>query len=240
MDFRCRAGGPLRDVESATGTAHDDRLAGNRRSNWLSGDDGDDRIAGRKGNDSLEGGDGGDVMLGGPGDEQMSLGRADDGPDRASCGAGEDRLFDQAPSDFLDDDCDQLFFDTFGGRLVGGIGGVTSHLPLRTGRPPIVLSTVLSCLPFDRHSPCPLELELRVHGPAVRGGTAPPRGTLLGSSSNTFALGEEKGVNLDVSPTGLEMLRRHRALIVSVTTSGQAPYGAGYMTVVRTPAASPR
>jgi Ca2+-binding RTX toxin-like protein len=225
----------VKGVESAFGTAHNDRLAGNRRSNGLIGDDGDDRIAGRAGNDSLAGGDGRDVMLGGPGDEQMSFGRADEAPDRASCGSGKDRLFDQAPSDFLNDDCERLFFNTFGERLIGDAGEVKSLLPLRAGQPPTVLSATLFCYPFDVHAPCPLGLELRVHGPAVRGGTAPPRGTLLGSSSYTFALGEEKSVSLDVSPTGLELLRRHRALRVSVTTTGEPPYGAGYLTVLRTP-----
>jgi RTX calcium-binding nonapeptide repeat (4 copies) len=226
----------VKGVEGAFGTAHNDRLAGNRRSNWLIGDDGDDRIAGRAGNDSLEGGNGRDALLGGPGDEQMAFGRADEAPDRGSCGSGEDRMFDQAPSDFLNDDCEQLFFDTFGERLIGDAGEVRSLLPLRAGRPPTVLSATLFCYPFDAHAPCPLGLELRVHGPATRHGTAPPRGTLLGSTYQVFSLNEEKSVSLDVSPTGLELLRRHRALRVSVSATGEPPYGpAGYLTVLRTP-----
>jgi Ca2+-binding RTX toxin-like protein len=163
----------VKGVESAFGTADNDRLAGNRRSNWLSGGDGDDRIAGRGGNDSLEGGNGSDVMRGGPGTEQVSFGRADQAPDRASCGTGMDRLFGMAPSDFLNDDCELLFFDTFGERLIGNAGEVRSHLPLGAGRPPIVLSATLFCYPFDVHAPCPFAVELRVHGPAVGGGTAP-------------------------------------------------------------------
>jgi hypothetical protein len=51
-----------------------------------------------------------------------------------------------------------------------------------------------------------------------------------------FALGEEKGVTLEVSPTGLKLLRRHRALHVSVITTGTPPFGpAGYLTVLRSP-----
>jgi hypothetical protein len=226
----------VKGVESAFGTADNDRLAGNRRSNWLSGGDGDDRIAGRGGDDSLEGGNGRDVMLGGPGTEQMSFGRADQAPDRAACGAGMDRLFDMAPSDFLNDDCERLFFDTFGERLIGNAGEVRSRLPLRAGRPPAVLSATLFCLPFDVHAPCPLRLELRVHGPATGGGTAPPPGTLLGSSYDSFAVAEEKNVTLEVSPTGLDLLRRHRALRVSVTAAGGPPFGpAGYLTLLRSP-----
>jgi hypothetical protein len=226
----------VKGVESAFGTAGNDRLAGNRRSNWLIGGDGDDRIVGEEGNDSLEGGNGRDLMLGGPGDDQVPFGRADQAPDRAFCGPGMDRLFDMAPGDFLNDDCERLFFDTFGERLVGEAGEVRSLLPLRAGRPPVVLSATLSCLPFDVHAPCPLGLELRVHGPATRRGTAPPPGTALGSSFHMFALGEEKSVTLEVSPTGLKLLRRHRALHVSVTTTGTPPFGpAGYLTVLRSP-----
>jgi RTX calcium-binding nonapeptide repeat (4 copies) len=226
----------VKSVESAIGTTDNDRLAGNRRSNWLTGGDGDDRITGRGDNDSLEGGNGRDVMIGGPGTEQMSFGRADQAPDRASCGAGMDRLFDMAPSDFLNDDCERLFFDTFGERLIGDAGEVRSLLPLRTGSAPAVLTAALFCYPFDVHAPCPLELELRVHGPATRRGTSPPPGTLLGSSYHSFAVGEQKNVTLQISPTGLELLRRHRALRVSVTATGGPPFGpAGYLTVLRTP-----
>jgi RTX calcium-binding nonapeptide repeat (4 copies) len=226
----------VRGVESAFGTAGNDRLAGNRRSNWLIGGDGDDRIVGEEGNDSLEGGNGRDLMLGGQGDDQVPFGRADEAPDRAFCGAGMDSLFDMAPGDFLNDDCERLFFDTFGERLVGEAGEVRSLLPLRSGRPPVGLSATLSCLPFDVHAPCPLGLELRVHGPATRRGTAPPPSTPLGSSFQMFALGEEKRVSLEVSPTGLKLLRRHRALHVSVTTTGKPPFGpAGYLTVLRGP-----
>jgi RTX calcium-binding nonapeptide repeat (4 copies) len=223
-------------VETALGGRGDDRLAGNRRSNWLTGGDGDDRIAGRRGNDTLEGGNGRDVMLGGPGTEQLTFGRADQAPDRASCGAGMDRLFEMAPSDFLNDDCERLFFDTFGDRLIGDAGEVRSLLPLRAGLPPNVLSARLTCLPFDVHAPCQLRMEVRVHGPAARRGTAPPRGTLLGSSSHTFALGEQKIVSLRLSRAGVELVRRHRALRVRVITTGGPPFGpSGYLTVLRTP-----
>jgi Ca2+-binding RTX toxin-like protein len=222
-------------VESAVGTAANDRLAGNRRSNWLIGGDGDDRIAGRGRNDSLEGGNGRDVMLGGPGDEQLSFG-GDEAPDRAFCGAGTDSLFGMAPGDFLNDDCERLFFGNFGERLSGHTGEVRSLLPLRPGQRPLVLSALLFCAPFDVHAPCPLELELRVRGPASPHGTAPPPGTLLGSTSEMIALGEAKPVSLEVSPRGLKLLRRHKALRVSVTTNGEPPFGpAGYLTVLRSP-----
>ena len=219
-------------VEGALGGAGDDRLMGNRRVNWLSGGDGHDRIAGRGGGDFVEGGSGGDVMLGGPGKDQLSLGRDDGDPEQARCGAGPDRVFDISPNDFADDRCEELAFDTFGERLVGLF--VRSHLPLQVGLPPVVLSATLTCLPFDVHAACPLGLELRVDGPATRRGTAPPRGTLLGSSSYTFALAEQKSVSLGLSTVGLRHLRRHRALRVRVSTTGAPPYGpSGYLTVLR-------
>jgi hypothetical protein len=40
-------------------------------------------------------------------------------------------------------------------------------------------------------------------------GRPPPRGTLLGSSSDTFSLGEKRSVSLGLSPVGVELLRRH-------------------------------
>ena len=224
----------VKRVENALGGAGDDRLAGNRRSNWLVGDEGDDRLAGRGGGDSLEGGSGRSVILGGSGGDQVSFGRADEGPEQARCGAGLDRVFGISRNDFLNDDCEQLGFDTFGDRLVGL--WVSSLLPLRSGRPPTVLSATLTCLPFDAPAPCQLGLEVRVHGPGARGGTSPPRGTLLGSSSYTFALAEQKSVSLGLLPAGVERLRRHGALRVRVTTNGNLPYGpTGYLTVLRTP-----
>jgi Ca2+-binding RTX toxin-like protein len=224
----------VKSVRSAVGGAGDDRLGGNRRTNSLDGAGGDDRIVAGRGNDHIEGGSGRNVIIAGPGDDQVSLGRTNEGPERARCGGGLDRVFGISRSDFLNDDCEQLVFDTFGERLVGLYVG--SLLPLRAGQPPTVLSATLSCLPFDVHAPCQLGLELRVHGPATRRGTAPPRGTLLGSSSHTFALGEQKSVSLGLSPEGVNLLRRHRALRVQVTTNGNPPYGpSGYLTVLRTP-----
>ncbi len=224
----------VKSVQSTVGGAGDDRLAGNTRSNSLNGALGDDRILGGRGKDYVDGGPGRNVVIAGPGDDELSLGRAGEGRERARCGAGLDRVFGVSRSDFLNDDCERLVFPTAFERLTGPY--VRSDLPLRAGRAPGVLSATLFCAPFDVHAPCHLRLEVRVHGPGARRGTAPPRGTLLGSSSYRFAVGEEKMVSLGLSPVGVQLLRRHRALRVQVTTSGKPPYGpAGYLTVLHSP-----
>jgi RTX calcium-binding nonapeptide repeat (4 copies) len=222
------------DFEFALGGAGDDRLLGNRRSNWLDGREGDDRVAGRAGDDSLAGGGGHNLLRGGRGDDQVSWNPLSEAPNRLDCGPGRDRASVMSRDDFVDDDCEVLSFLTFGERLVGD---VRSQLPLRSGDPPEVLSAALECLPFAAFAPdCEIRLELRVHGPAARGGTAPPRGTLLGSSSYTFAVSEAKVARLALSRRGLELLRRHRALRVRVTTVGDPPEELdGYLTVLRTP-----
>jgi hypothetical protein len=223
----------VREVEFALGGTGDDRLLGNARSNRLDGREGDDRIAGRAGSDSLEGGGGRNLMFGGAGGDQVSLRLPDRSPERVACGSGKDTVFEISPDDFLQDDCEALEFTTFGGRL---IGTVRSLLPLRSGDPPEVLAAPLFCAPFATPADCRIELELRVHGPATPRGTAPPRGTLLGSSSYTVALEETRVVRLALSRRGRELLRRHRALHVRVTTTGTSPdVLGGYLTVVRAP-----
>jgi hypothetical protein len=223
----------VREVEFALGGRGDDRLLGNRRSNWLDGREGDDRIAGRAGSDNLAGGGGRNLVLGGAGDDQVSLGRTDRSPERVACGSGKDIVFEISPDDFLQDDCEALDFTTFGGRL---IGTVRSLLPLRSGDPPEVLAAPLFCAAFATPADCRIELELRVHGPATRRGTAPPRGTLLGSSSYTVAVAETRVVRLALSRRGRVLLRRHRALRVRVTTTGDPPEELdGYLTVLRAP-----
>jgi hypothetical protein len=223
-------------VEDALGGAGDDRLLGTGRGNQLDGTQGDDRIVGRGGADSIEGGSGRDVIAAGPGDDSINIlyAPSDQGAERVFCGSGSDTMSGISPNDFLNDDCERLVFSSFGERLVAQ--DVTSLLPLRPRRPRTVLSATLECAPFDVGLPCEVRLELRVHGPARRGGTAPPRGTLLGSSSHAFSLGEQKSVSLELSRTGIRLLRRHGALQAEVSATGAPPYGpTGYTTVLRAP-----
>ncbi len=56
-------------IENLTGSAFDDRLAGNDGSNTLEGGDGSDVLEGRGGADVLIGGTGADVMIGGTGND---------------------------------------------------------------------------------------------------------------------------------------------------------------------------
>ena len=76
-----------------------------------------------------------------------------------------------------------------------------------------------------------------MRGPGRRGGTAPPRGTLLGSQALTLIGTETKTVELRVSSRGLRLLRRQRALRVRVVIASQfsGPAPSGYVTVLRVP-----
>jgi RTX calcium-binding nonapeptide repeat (4 copies) len=224
----------VRGVENALGGAGDDLLAGNRQNNGLYGAEGDDRIVGRQGSDLIEGGSGNNVIIGGPGNDQINANyrSTDYGAERIFCGSGRDIASWLFPNDFLHDDCEEMYFNFF---TVGAVylGGPRSELPLRKGRPPTVLSATLWCLPGRD---CDLTFELRVLGPGARRGTSPPEGTLLGSQSYTFSGLEQRNVSLDVSPAGLEILRRHRKLRVVVTiTEDPAQPPVGYQTVLRAP-----
>jgi Ca2+-binding RTX toxin-like protein len=225
------------NVEGAVGGAGDDRLAGNRRVNTLDGAEGDDRIAGRRGGDFIEGGRGRNVIIAGSGDDQINAPYrpSDEGAERVFCGVGQDSLAWVFPNDFVNDDCESLSFNFLGHQ--GLFGGSVSVLPLEKGDAPIVLTaSELWCYFVANPSGCQLRLELLVDGPGGRGGTAPPRGTLLGSQDYTFAANERKGVVLSLSPTGVQMLRRHGLLRVLVrVTEGGAEPSAGYLTVLRTP-----
>ena len=230
----------VRRVENATGGAGADRIAGNRRRNRLLGEapppvggpgGGGDRIAGRRGADSLAGGAGRNVLSGGSGDDAIALGVS--GRERVFCGAGRDSVTSPQAGDFLQADCEEPV-------LTGLIDGVLSppllrsRLPLREGRPPNVLSGRASCF-LD--NACQAILELRVQGAGTRRGTAPPRGTLLGSRSVPIGVGETKSFDLRLSPAGLGLLRRHRALrvrlIVATPRSSSRP--PGYTTLLRAP-----
>jgi hypothetical protein len=216
----------VRSIEIVVGGAGDDRLAGDRRSNTLFGEGGDDRIVGRGRADTLHGGDGRNVLVAGPGDDGLG------GDGRMSCGPGSDTVISISTRTFLEGDCEQLIFDFLGQTL---FGDVDSLLPLRKGRPPNVMSAALSCMAFATDSGCRLDLELLVHGPVGRRGTAPPRGTLLGSASYGFATGEQKTVTLGLSPAGVAILRRHGALRVRVAITADTPGPRGYLTVLRAP-----
>ena len=215
----------VRGIEDALGGGGGDRLAGDRRANRLDGGQGDDRILGRGGSDIIQDTSGANVVGAGPGNDDITINRfaspLDQDPERVLCGPGADRVSPVLPSDFLNDDCEDLF-------LVPGersrLGFIRSLLPLRQGSPPSVLSTNFRCTDFGLGlAPCRLGFELRVDGPARRRGTAPPQGTLLGSQSHTVAVGEERALGLDVSPAGLATLRRHRALRVSVSITDSSP-----------------
>jgi Ca2+-binding RTX toxin-like protein len=228
----------VKSVQNAVGGGGDDRLAGNKRSNTLDGAGGDDRIVAGRGNDYIEGGTGRNVIIAGPGDDLInSLYRPSDyGAERTFCGPGLDHVSWTFPSDFVNDDCEALEFNFLReGGLFGG--DVRSQLPLRKGGAHLVLvAPELWCYFVANPSGCGLRLDLLVDGPASRRGTAPPRGTLLGSQSYTFSPNERKSVSLSVSQAGLRMLRRHRALSVRVRVTEDAPHQpGGYLTVLRTP-----
>jgi Ca2+-binding RTX toxin-like protein len=228
----------VKSVQNAVGGGGDDRLAGNKRSNTLDGAGGDDRIVAGHGNDYIEGGTGRNVIIAGPGDDLInSLYRPSDyGAERTFCGPGLDHVSWTFPSDFVNDDCEALEFNFLReGGLFGG--DVRSQLPLRKGGAHLVLvAPELWCYFVANPSGCGLRLDLLVDGPASRRGTAPPRGTLLGSQSYTFSPNERKSVSLSVSQAGLRMLRRHRALSVRVRVTEDAPHQpGGYLTVLRTP-----
>jgi Ca2+-binding RTX toxin-like protein len=224
----------VRGVEGAVGGAGDDLLAGSRRVNGLDGGEGDDRIVGRQGGDFIEGGTGRNIIVAGPGDDQINgtYRPSDYGAERIFCGAGLDSVSWLFPSDFVNDDCEGLSFNFLKAGPVYG-GGPRSALPLREGRPPMVLSGELACFAPSR---CEVTLEVRVHGPGARDGTAPPPGTLLGSQSFVLEAFVGTSVSLDLSPAGLEILQRHRALRVLVTiTEEPAQPPVGYQTVLRAP-----
>jgi hypothetical protein len=228
----------VRGVEGALGGAGDDRLVGSGRSDQLDGTRGDDRIAGRGGADFIEGGSGGNVIIAGPGDDLINsqYRPTDQGAERTFCGSGFDRVSRIFPSDFLNDDCEHFEFNFLrDGGLFGG--GVRSQLPLRKGGAPLVLvAPELWCYFVVNPSGCGLRLELLVDGPTSRRGTAPPRGTLLGSESYKFSPDERKSVSLSVSPAGLRILRRHGTLDVRVRVTEDAPHQpGGYLTVLRAP-----
>lgn len=233
----------IRDIENATGGTGDDRIAGNLRANKLEGDPepgtpssipgGDDRIVGRGGADTIGGGDGRNVIVAGPGNDTIRPhGPGGGRPNRIACGSGTDSTGALLALDFLAPDCEKPGFDYLDVKL-GGPLDVRSLLPLRKGRPPRVLGGNLGCfLDFV----CEVRAQLRVRGPGQRHGTAPPRGTLLGSQSFTIGAREVKAVDLRLSSTGLRRLRRHRALRVSVSIATQHSHrSTGYVTLLRAP-----
>lgn len=222
----------IRRVENAIGGAGDDRLAGNRRANDLEGAGGDDRLVGRGGADGLQGNAGNDAIRAGAGNDRINFPDVA-GADRISCGSGRDLVGTAFPRDFLSGDCEETGLGSLTqAKLNGGL--LRLLLPLREGRPPRVLSGELSSFV---EIAAQVRLELRVRGPGVSGGTAPPRGTLLGSQSFALAPGEAKSVDLRLSSDGLRLLRRHRALrvriIVASQYSGSRP--PGFVTRLRAP-----
>jgi hypothetical protein len=225
-------------IESVLGGAGDDLIAGDRHTNELDGAPGDDRIIGRPGGDFIEGGEGRNVIIGGPGNDQINgpYRPYDEGAERIFCGSGRDSVNWIFPSDFLNEDCEDLEFNFL--REGGVFGGhVESLLPLRRGSAPTVLSAPEFWCYFGANpSGCQLSLEVRVLGPAARGGTAPSPGTLLGADAYSFSADERKSVSLSLTPDGVDALRRHKALRVMVSVTENAPHQpGGYQTVLRTP-----
>lgn len=231
----------VRRVENATGGAGADRIAGDRKANRLLGGGetprtlrgGDDRIAGRAGADSIEGGAGRNLLSGGPGNDSITLGASGRG-ERAFCGAGTDSVGSPLRDDFLAADCERpLLAGLIDGKLQPPV--LISRLPLRKGRPPIVLSGRLRCF-LDQS--CQPTVEVRVRGRGTRRGTSPPRGTLLGSESLNVGARETRSFDLRLSPTGLRLLRRHRSLLVGISVFA-APRPASeppdYLTLLRAP-----
>lgn len=235
----------IRRVENATGGSGNDRLRGGGGANDLAGGSGADRLAGRAGADSLSGGPGSDLISGGAGEDRidpvLDFPRIPE-PDRISCGSGRDLVGGAYPGDFVRDDCEGVGLATDTAARLNAFG-LRSHLPLRRGRPPRVLSGRLGCLATAEV--CRVVLELRVRGPLGRRGTAPARGTLLGSQFVEIngpppfppTSPPESAFDLRLSADGLRILRRHRALRVRVIFKSQfsGPVPPGYLTLVRAP-----
>jgi hypothetical protein len=236
----------IKRVENATGGSGNDRLQGDRGVNYLDGGGGEDRLAGRGGADNLFGNAGSDVISGGPGNDRIDP-QLDfptiPAADRVRCGRGRDLVGGAYPDDFLEDDCERVGLQTATAARLNAFA-LRSHLPLRRRNSPRVLSGALSC--FSRAEVCQVAAEVRVRGAVGRGGTAPARGTLLGTQalsisgpgpSDPDSSGVAQPMDLRLSADGLRILRRHRALRARVTVRTQytGPVSAGYVTVLRAP-----
>jgi hypothetical protein len=227
----------VRGVESAIGSGGDDLLAGSRRGDGLSGGAGDDRIRGRQGNDGIQGGSGRNVIFAGPGHDWVNspYQESDLGAEQTFCGRGADRVSYMFPGDFLNDDCEILDFPIQPPRPFFH-GTVASFLPLDRGGSLVVLEASQLWCPAALFAPCALELSLLVDGPGIRGGTAPPQGTVLGSASYTLASNEYRTVSLSLSDAGARILRRHRVLRVRIhVDEGASQPPGGYLTILRAP-----
>jgi hypothetical protein len=226
----------VKDVESAVGGNGNDRLAGTRRGNWLDGGGGDDRIRAGRGDDSIDGGSGRNVYFAGPGDDLVNsqLEESNVGTDRMFCGPGADRVMYIFSTDFVNDDCESLEL----GLVLRVIPGtVASFLPLDSEGSRVVLEVSdVWCTYVVGAPPCALDLAILVDGPGTRGGTAPPRGAMLGSASYMFMPNERKSVTLSLSDAGAAMLRDHGVLRVRIhITEGEPEPSSGYLTVLRAP-----
>lgn len=76
----------LKNIENATGSAHNDTLTGDKHDNVLDGGAGNDRLDGGDGNDTLLGGKGRDVLHGGAGNDKLDGGAGVDTADYADAG----------------------------------------------------------------------------------------------------------------------------------------------------------
>jgi Ca2+-binding RTX toxin-like protein len=79
----------VRNIESISGGAGDDRLVGDDGRNWLAGGRGNDTIAGHGGDDELFGEAGDDRLIGGAGRDRFIPGS---GSDTLVCGGGQDSV----------------------------------------------------------------------------------------------------------------------------------------------------
>jgi Ca2+-binding RTX toxin-like protein len=131
------AGDWLSSIEDITGTAHDDRMAGDALANILRGDGGSDWLSGGSGNDTLSGGAGDDTLSGGAGADRLEGGAGFDVASYADAAAGV--LADLASANANRGDAfrdvfvgiegldgsahaDTLLGDGFANTLVGGAG----------------------------------------------------------------------------------------------------------------------
>jgi serralysin len=112
------------------GTATDDMLFGNDKSNVADGGAGNDVLMGKGGDDRLSGGDGTDLLFGGDGNDKLSGGNSRDllfggtGDDQLRSGNGNDSLDGGSGKDFLNggDGNDTLFGGEGVDTLFGGAG----------------------------------------------------------------------------------------------------------------------
>lgn len=242
---RALAGGAtdrLVAIENLSGSPGPDQLRGDAGANAILGGPGRDDISGRDGDDDLDGDNdveggfyadaadvvnggagadrlggsgGGDAFFGGAGDDVLDTSTAEFSPhrlpDRAECGDGHDVVAYPNPEDLVEPSCEVI--DHLMGANHGGFP--------RMDVPPVVVTdgwrarTTFSCHIASVDSTCRAAIVL-VETTGSR---------VLGSSEVEVAAGSEHTIDLQLTPEGLEEVRRQGSLLGRLTTTLSYPRG---------------